>query len=128
MRSPRQCVVHCRPADQIDPLTAFVLQELAAQVARALAKPFGRSVRNLKEPAPIDVRLEPVDDDLELSLHGQLRLLTSRPGPEHPVSPDSEAKRRVTPMSASRQGHQLPAVCARVAPVARSPLPPCPSR
>src|SRR5215213_673648 len=96
-----QCVIHCRPADQIDPLTAFVLQELAAEVARALAKPFGRSVRNLKEPAPIDVRLEPVDDDLELSLHGQLRLLTSRPGPERPVSADSEAKRRVTPMSAS---------------------------
>src|SRR5687767_13470195 len=121
-------IIHCRPTNEIDPLAIVVFEELATQIAGALAKPIRGSGRNLHELVPIHPRLEPIDDDFELSVHLPLHLLSSRLGPECPVSAESEAKRRVNPMSASRSSRELPPEGALVAPSVRPPLPPFPNR
>src|ERR687893_455066 len=95
-------VIHCRPTDEIDPLATLIFEQLTTQIAGALAQPFRGPGRNLHEPVTIHIWFEPVDDDLELPIHLRLHLLSLRSRPASPVRTESEAERRVNPMSASR--------------------------
>src|SRR5829696_8188375 len=61
----RERVIHCGPADEINPQATVVFEELPTQIARALAKPVGGPGRNLQELVAIHSRFEPVDDNLE---------------------------------------------------------------
>src|SRR5688572_15496630 len=69
----RERVIHCGPADEINPQTTVVFEELATQIARALAKPISGAGRNLQELVAIHSRFEPVDDNFELAFHLYLR-------------------------------------------------------
>ena len=58
-----------------DNLAMLHFQKLAAEIARAITKPFRGPGRNLQELVSIYIRLEPVDHDFELSIHLRLHLL-----------------------------------------------------